>query len=198
MQQLSIRFPAKPLAVSDIGGFGSNVALAAEGALLLVSVLCIVQAVVSAATQLPWSGRGGLLLLAAVGIGLSAYFGFVRLPQTLRRRRNVRDILHTLNQPEAQPWQLVAIPFYFSHHTRGGQTFYAYTAEIGGQTQEIEFSDNSFEPVRYHGRCLAIAPRHGGTPVPIDTTLRTIRGLTRAERRELIRQIEALVEVQIL
>ena len=197
MQQLSIRFPAKPLAVSDIGGFGSNVALAAEGALLLVSVLCIVQAVVSAATQLPWSGRGGLQLLAAAGIGLSAYFGFVRLPQTLRRRRNVRDILHALNQPQAQPWQLVAIPFYVSRYTRG-QTFYAYTAEIGGQTQEIEFSDNSFEPVRYHGRCLAIAPRHGGTPVPIDTTLRTIRGLTRAEWRELIRQIEALVEVQIL
>ena len=197
MQQLSIRFPAKPLAVSDIGGFGSNVALAAEGALLLVSVLCIVQAVVSAATQLPWSGRGGLLLLAAVGIGLSAYFGFVRLPQTLRRRRIVRDILHTLNQPEAQPWQLVAIPFYVSRHPRG-QTFYAYTVDIGGQTQEIEFSDNSFEPVRYHGNCLAITPRHGGTPVPIDTTLRTIRGLTRTERRELIRQIEALVEVQIL
>lgn len=197
MQQLSIRFPAKPLAVSDIGGFGSNVMLAADCALLLVGVLCIVQGAVSAAAPLPWGSRGSLLLLAVIGIGLSAYLGFVRLPQTLRRRRNVRAILHALNQPQAQPWQLVTIPFYVSRHPRG-QTFYAYTADIGGQTQEIEFSDNSFEPVRYYGRCLALAPRHGGMPVPIDTTLRTIRGLTRAERRELIRQIEALVEVQIL
>ncbi|WP_315286075.1 hypothetical protein [Neisseria bacilliformis] len=197
MQQFPIRLPAKRLAVGGIGGFNINLAVAVDFTLLLVSVLCIAQAAAFTAAPQPPNSFGSLLLLAAVGIGLTAYFCLVRIPQTLRLSRNVRAILQALNRPEAQPWKLVAIPFYVSRHTRS-QTFYAYNAEIGGQTQEIEFSGDSFEPVRYHGNCLAFAPRHGGAAVPIDTALRTIRGLTRAERREMIRQIEELVEVQIL
>lgn len=198
IQQFPIRFSAKRLAFCGIGGLSINLTLAADCILLLVSVLCIVQtAAAFAAVPQPSSSLGSMLLLAAVGIVLTAYFCLVRIPQTLHLRRNVRSILQALNRPEAQPWKLVAIPFYVARHTRS-QTFYAYNAEIGGQTQEIEFSGNSFEPVRYHGNCLAFAPRHGGAAVPIDTALRTIRGLTRAERCEMIRQIEEIVEFQIL
>ena len=41
------------------------------------------------------------------------------------------------------------------------------------------------------------APRHGGAPALIDDTLSTIRGLTRAERQDLIRQIQALLDAEM-
>ena len=73
---------------------------------------------------------------------------------------------------------------------------FGYTATINGVPQQITFADRP-NLIRYRNKFLAIVPRHSGAPALIDDTLSTIRGLTRAERQDLIRQIQALLDAEM-
>ena len=92
---------------------------------------------------------------------------------------------------------------HFSMHTgiitpknAASSKFSVIAATINGVPQQITFADRP-NLIRYRNKFLAIAPRHGGAPALIDDTLSTIRGLTRAERQDLIRQIQALLDAEM-
>ena len=155
-------------------------------ALMLIGSLVFAAVIVRNAAD-PADIRGFLLLLPFAVITAAA------CGWQLSRYRRRRAVLAAINRPEAQPWELVAIPIYIAGTNRKlRRTYYFYPAPINGKIRKITFSDHNFQPVRRHGQYLAFAPRNGGAPVPIDAELRNISGLSESERRELLRQIKEL------
>lgn len=136
--------------------------------------------------------KHGIILMLAVAAFSLGYFAHL-----LRQYQRNRAILHALNRADAQPWKLVALwadVAWVSDKYK--KITFGYTATINGVPQQITFADRP-NLIRYRNKFLAIAPRHGGAPALIDDTLSTIRGLTRAERQDLIRQIQALLDAEM-
>ena len=139
--------------------------------------------------------KHGIILMLAVAAFSLGYFAHL-----MRQYQRNRAILHALNRADAQPWKLVAlwtdVAWTNNRGRYGGLVTFGYTATINGVPQQITFADRP-NLIRYRNKFLAIAPRHGGAPALIDDTLSTIRGLTRAERQDLIRQIQALLDAEM-
>lgn len=116
----------------------------------------------------------GLICLAAGLIIL-----FVSIPRQ-------RKVLAALNRPEAQPWQLVPVPT-----INNGAV---YLADIDGQPRKIILTFGKNKPwvlggTRKKPLLLGIAPKNGGTPVPLDTQLGAIDGLSPEEKAHIIRRL---------
>ena len=193
-EELPIHFPAKRLALSKIEGTHPSLLIIILPALLLIAVASIAGTVILF-NDLASDYKHGIILMLAVAAFSLGYFAHL-----LRQYQRNRAILHALNRADAQPWKLVAlwtdVAWTNNRGRYGGLVTFGYTATINGVPQQITFADRP-NLIRYRNKFLAIAPRHGGAPALIDDTLSTIRGLTRAERQDLIRQIQALLDAEM-
>lgn len=193
-EELPIHFPAKRLALSKIEGTHPSLLIIILPALLLIAVASIAGTVILF-NDLASDYKHGIILMLAVAAFSLGYFAHL-----LRQYQRNRAILHALNRADAQPWKLVAlwtdVAWTNNRGRYGGLVTFGYTATINGMPQQITFADRP-NLIRYRNKFLAIAPRHGGAPALIDDTLSTIRGLTRAERQDLIRQIQALLDAEM-
>ena len=176
-EELPIHFPAKRLALSKIEGTHPSLLIIILPALLLIAIASIAGTVILF-NDLASDYKHGIILMLAVAAFSLGYFA------------------HLL-RADAQPWKLVALwadVAWISDKYK--KITFGYTATINGMPQQITFADRP-NLIRYRNKFLAIAPRHGGAPALIDDTLSTIRGLTRAERQDLIRQIQALLDAEM-
>lgn len=190
-EELPIHFPAKRLALSKIEGTHPSLLIIILPALLLIAIASIAGTVILF-NDLASDYKHGIILMLAVAAFSLGYFAHL-----LRQYQRNRAILHALNRADAQPWKLVALwadVAWISDKYK--KITFGYTATINGMPQQITFADRP-NLIRYRNKFLAIAPRHGGAPALIDDTLSTIRGLTHAERQDLIRQIQTLLDAEM-
>ena len=132
----------------------------------------------------------GVLLLGGLGllmIGGAFYVVLVRVPR-------YRRILAAINRPEAQPWQLVAVPC-LSISNAGKDA--VYQAEIDGKTHKIGLSfgkqENrawTFQTPGGQHYLLAFVPNGGGVPVALDRKLLAVAGLNKEEKSKLAAELK--------
>ena len=190
-EELPIHFPAKRLALSKIEGTHPSLLIIVLPALLLIAIASIAGTVILF-NDLASDYQHGIILMLAVAAFSLGYFAHL-----LRQYQRNRAILHALNRADAQPWKLVALwadVAWVSDKYK--KITFGYTATINGVPQQITFADRP-NLIRYRNKFLAIVPHHSGAPALIDDTLSTIRGLTRAVRQDLIRQIQALLDAEM-
>ncbi|WP_156503442.1 hypothetical protein [Eikenella longinqua] len=136
----------------------------------------------------------GVLLFGGLGlfmIGAAFYVVLVRVPR-------YRRILDAINCPEAQPWQLAAVPCL--HIGNAGKDA-VYQAEIEGQTRKIGLGfgkkDNgawTFEGRSGQVYLLAFLPHGGGVPVALDRKLVSVTGLDKSEKAQLAAALQQAEE----
>ena len=132
----------------------------------------------------------GVLLFGGLGllmIGAAFYVALVRVPR-------YRRILAAINRPEAQPWQLVAVPC-LSTGNAGKDA--VYQAEIDGKTHKIGLSfgkqENrawTFQTPSGQHYLLAFVPNSGGVPVALDRKLLAVAGLNKEEKSKLAAELK--------
>lgn len=132
----------------------------------------------------------GVLLLGGLGllmIGAAFYVALVRVPR-------YRRILAAINRPEAQPWQLAAVPC-LSTGNAGKDA--VYQAEIDGKTHKIGLSfgkqENrawTFQTPGGQHYLLAFVPNGGGVPVALDRKLLAVAGLNKEEKSKLAAELK--------
>ena len=132
----------------------------------------------------------GVLLFGGLGllmIGAALYVALVRVPR-------YRRILAAINRPEAQPWQLVAVPC-LSTGNAGKDA--VYQAEIDGKTHKIGLSfgkqENrawTFQTPSGQHYLLAFVPNGGGVPVALDRKLLAVAGLNKEEKSKLAAELK--------
>ncbi|OAM38391.1 MULTISPECIES: hypothetical protein [Eikenella] len=136
----------------------------------------------------------GVLLFGGLGllmIGAAFYVALVRVPR-------YRRILAAINRPEAQPWQLAAVPCL---NTGNAGKDAVYQAEIDGKTRKIGLSfgkqENrawTFQTPSGQHYLLAFVPNGGGVPVALDRKLVAVAGLSKGEKSKLAAELKRAAE----
>lgn len=123
---------------------------------------------------------GLICLFGVLFLGMACYGIFRRLPL-------VGKTLSALNQADNQPWQLVALPVNDKGNAfqwQGKKITFAF-----GKKKTpwfVQGADN-------RPYVLAIAPKNGGMPAPLDSELSVIGGIDKNERSQLRQNVQMQV-----
>lgn len=99
-----------------------------------------------------------------------------------------RRVLRGLNSWSMQPWQIVGLSDWQFVNDQ-----YVLHLEENGKIRRIIFQNNHLTPWVVGEYMLAVVPKHGGLPAPLDTQLKVIGGLTRAQKERCKRHIQQIV-----
>lgn len=135
---------------------------------------------------------GGRFLQAAVFMGLGALLIIMCLLMFFFALPLYRRILSELNQWHAQPWQIVGLSNW--KQIRGQ---YVLTFQVNGKNKHININSKHMSPwlvsIGIERYMLAVMPKHGGLPAPLDDKLKVISGLSKKQKQAVKHHIEQLI-----
>lgn len=124
-------------------------------------------------------------------IGITLFTLFLWLPWKRRR-------LAALYAWQGQPWLLVGLEDF--HHTKKRYIVNIPRKNPKKKPYRLLIEGKYFSPYLFEHQgnayLLAVMPKNGGMPVPLDLNLEIVGGLTESQRRQCRRHIEALIQAE--